>query len=59
MQRILVHTSMVMGWSRGVPEYGGRPAVGQLVDFQGANDEHHLNEQRGKSTNRPWPEGLA
>jgi hypothetical protein len=34
-------------------------AVSQLVDFQGANDEHHLNEQRGKSTNWPWPEGLA
>jgi uncharacterized protein len=35
------------------------PAYIVSVDFQGANDEHHLNEQRGKSTNWPWPEGLA
>jgi len=33
--------------------------VSQLVDFQGANDEHHLNERRGKTNNWPWPEGLA
>ena len=34
-------------------------AVSHVVDFQGANDEDHLNEQRGKSTNWQWPEGLA